>query len=101
VILEVVCDGIFLVVGDWVNVAEAATGREGAAVGVTLGIDYGGLRFMDGVAGIDFGCADVGDVGTGVGPSGVEDCGVWAKTPICAVTTLVASYSVVAGRVEN
>ena len=59
-VLKVICDSILLVVGDGIDVAEAAARGEGDSVGVPCGVDDSALGLVDRVPWVDFCGADVG-----------------------------------------
>ncbi|KAI7498782.1 hypothetical protein KC357_g298 [Hortaea werneckii] len=68
VVVEEVGHSVPLVVRDGVDVAEAAAGGERVRVAATGGVEGGRFAVRDVLAGVEFGGADVGDVGAGVGP---------------------------------
>jgi hypothetical protein len=101
VVFEISCNGLRLVVGDGIYVAEAATGREGASVGMAGGVDDCRFGLMRPMARIDFGGTDVGEVGAAVGPGGAEDGVVSSEAAIWSAISGGTGNTIVTGCVED
>lgn len=100
-LLEISCNGFRLVVGDGIDVAEAATGREGASVRMASWVDHCRFRLMRPMAGIDFGSTDVSEVGAAIGPGRAEDIVVGSNATIWSTISGWARNTVVTGCVED